>query len=936
MNRLKQLEEFGQSIWLDFLSREFLAGDEFRKMIEEDGLKGMTSNPSIFEKAFAHGDAYDGDIAKFVEQHCDIGTMYRRLAIADIRKAADAFLPIYNALDARDGFISMEVSPYIAFDTDATIAEAKSLWHEINRPNLMIKVPATSDGLPAIRDLIGEGLNINITLLFSRDVYAQVAEAYIAGLEKRPADADLSRIGSVASFFVSRIDSKADKQIDDKIKSGGDKSLSELHGKAAVANAKMAYQDYKRIFSGPRWEKLAKRGARPQRLLWASTSTKNKAYSDVLYVDNLIGENTVNTLPKETLEAFRDHGNPHASIEENLDEARAVLDRLEKAGISLDQITKELVEEGVAAFADAADNLFGALADKRTKLLGDEIVAVTAQLGDAETAVADEIKQRTASGDVRKLWRKDKSLWTGADEDKWLGWLDIATREGDDAHTYKAFAKWIQDGGFTDVVLIGMGGSSLGAEVLSEMFEPQPGWPTLHTLDSTDPAQIATVEHAIDIAKTAFIVSSKSGSTLEPNILKDYFFARAVEAAKEKGAGAQFVAITDPGSSLQDTAKQEDFAHIFFGDPQIGGRYSVLSKFGLIAGAAIGLDIERITRETGRMMQACGPFVPPASNPGVKLGITLGLLASKFGCDKVTIIASPKLKSVGAWLEQLFAESTGKHGKGLVPVSGEPLGDAKVYGSDRVFLHIALAGDDPAKQLDAIQKAGHPVIHVTMHDPYQIGQLFFLAEVATALAGAVIGIDPFDQPDVEAAKVKARDLTAQYEKGSVPEEKPVFAENGIMLFADAANADALGRANTLTQYMKAHLDRAHSGDYVALLAFVERNAENDRPLQDMRTRIRDAKRVATCVGFGPRYLHSTGQAYKGGPNSGVFVEITCDHPNDLAIPGRKASFATVEKAQALGDLAVLNERKRRALRVHLKDVKSGLIALRDAVTEALQ
>jgi transaldolase/glucose-6-phosphate isomerase len=936
MNRLKQLEEFGQSIWLDFLSREFLASGEFKKLIAEDGLKGMTSNPSIFEKAIAHGKEYDDDIGKFVGQNCDVGTMFRRLAITDIRTAADAFLPVYSSLEGHDGFISMEVSPYIASDTDATVAEAKSLWDEINRPNLMIKVPATQEGLPAIRDLIGEGMNINITLLFSRDVYAQVAEAYIAGLEKRPADADLSRIASVASFFVSRIDSKADNRIDDKIKSGGDKSLAELHGKVAVANAKLAYQDYKRIFSGPRWEKLAKRGARPQRLLWASTSTKNKAYSDVLYVDTLIGHNTVNTLPQETLEAFRDHGNPHLSIEENLDDAKQVLDRLEKGGISLDQITKELVDEGVAAFADAADKLYAALADKRAKLLGDKLVTVTAQLGDAETAVADEIKARTASGDVRKLWRKDKSLWTGADEDKWLGWLDIATREGDDAQTYKTFGKWIQDGGFTDVVLIGMGGSSLGAEVVDEVFGSQKGWPRLHVLDSTDPAQIATVESAINIAKTAFIVSSKSGSTLEPNILKDYFFARAAAASKGGHAGAQFVAITDPGSSMEKTAKQQDFAHIYYGDPKIGGRYSVLSKFGLIAGAAIGLDIERLCRETGRMMRACEAFVPPDSNPGVKLGITIGVLATKFGLDKVTIIASPKLKSVGAWLEQLFAESTGKHGKGLVPVDGEPLGDAKVYGSDRVFLHIAFAGDEKAKGLDAVQKAGHPVIHVEVHEAYQIGQVFFLAEVATALAGALIGINPFDQPDVEAAKVKARDLTEQYEKGSVAEDKPIFAENGIMLFADQANAEGLGEAKTLTQYMKAQLDRVHAGDYVALLAFVERNAENAAPLQDMRTRIRDAKHVATCVGFGPRYLHSTGQAYKGGPNSGVFVEITCDHPNDLAIPGRKMSFGTVEKAQALGDLAVLNERQRRALRVHLKDVKSGLVALRDAITEALQ
>ncbi|HEX3651414.1 MAG TPA: bifunctional transaldolase/phosoglucose isomerase [Rhizomicrobium sp.] len=933
MNRLKELETLGQSLWLDFLSREFLAGDEFKRMIAEDGLKGMTSNPSIFEKAFAHGSAYDDDIRKLTEAGCGVGAIFRKLAVADIQHAADAFRPIYDRLNGADGFISLEVSPYIAKDTNATVAEAKQLWSEVNRPNLMIKVPATNEGLPAIRDLLGTGLNINITLLFSRDVYEQVANAYIEGLEMRPKEEDLSRISSVASFFVSRIDSKVDKAIDEKLNNGADPALAGLHGKIAVANAKLAYQQYKRIFSGPRWDALAKRGARPQRLLWASTSTKNKAYSDVLYVDTLIGDDTVNTMPQETIEAFRDHGNPRLTIEEDVPESIRQLETLHASGISLDAITRELVDEGVQLFADAADKLYGALAEKRAKVLSGKVVSVDFQLGNADEAVAAEVKKRTASGDARRLWARDKSLWTSKDESKWLGWLDIAEREAADQRTYDAFQHWVKENGFSDAVLLGMGGSSLGAEVLNRVFGATDGWPKLHVLDSTDPGQISAVESAIDISKTCFIVSSKSGTTLEPNILMDYFFAKS-------GAGAEkrFIAITDPGSALEQVAKEKGFAHMFHGDPEIGGRYSILSKFGLIPGAAMGLDIAHICSETQTFVRASDAFVPPPSNLGVRLGIALGMLATQFSRDKITIVASPELASLGLWLEQLIAESTGKQGKGLIPIDNEPLGEPQVYGNDRVFVQIGTGSADAnTSKLDALAKAGHPIVRVQLNDKYQIGQAFFLFEMAIATAGAVIGINPFDQPDVEAAKVKARDLTDAYEKGGgATEEKPVFSHDGIAVFADGNNAVTVRGANTLAKAMQAHLNSISDGDYFALLAFLQPNEESKGTLQDIRLRVRDDKHVATCREFGPRYLHSTGQAYKGGPNSGVFIEITCDHPHDLSIPGRKATFALVEKAQALGDLAVLNERGRRVVRVHLKDGESGLASLRDAVEEALQ
>jgi transaldolase/glucose-6-phosphate isomerase len=938
MNRLKELQHLGQSAWLDNLSRHLIRSGDLAKLIERGDVRGMTSNPSIFEKAISQGNDYDDDIRHFVGQGEDVGQIFRHLSVTDIQEAADALRPVYDQSKGDDGFISIEVSPYIAMQTSPTIAEAKSLWAEIARPNLMVKVPGTSAGVPAIRELTAAGLNINITLLFAREMYGKVAQAYIVGLEDRVAKGqDISKIASVASFFVSRIDTNVDGAIAEKLKDANCASretLEALQGKVAIANAKLAYQQYKRYFSGPAWEKLAAKGARSQRLLWASTGTKNKAYPDTLYIDSLIGPDTVNTMPPETMDAFRDHGRPAETIETDLDSARQALADLQSAGISFDVITDELVVDGVDLFAHAADKLYGALAEKREKILDGSLARISVTLSESvQITVDDEIKSRAHDGATRMLWAKDKALWTGADEDQWLGWLDIAGRELDDLARLREFAKSAH--GLSDVVLLGMGGSSLGADVLAEVFGRRAGWPGLHVLDSTDPEQIASVARKLILATTLFVVSSKSGSTLEPNILKDYFF----DLVKSHGGetGKQFVAITDPGSSLEKTAKSEGFAHIFHGDPAIGGRFSVLSKFGMVPAAAMGLDVERLLKEAQRMAISCRAAVPPAANPGVKLGIVLGTLAAKCGRDKVTIMASRALESVGTWLEQLIAESTGKHGNGLIPITGEPLGAPDVYGDDRVFVHLHLAGtEDDETQLRALAERGHPVIRISVEDSYQLGQIFYLWEIAIALAAAVIDINPFDQPDVEASKIKTRQLSDQYEKsGSLARQEPIFSLNGFSLYADGKNKAALRGSNSLAQILRVHLDRIEAGDYFALLAYLEPTAAHKAQLGTMRLKVRDKKNVATCAEFGPRYLHSTGQAYKGGPNSGVFLAITCDHKSDLPIPGRKASFGTIELAEALGDFAVLGERGRRALRIHLSDANEGLVQLAEAMDEAL-
>ena len=946
MNPLKQLEACGQSLWLDYLKRSLIEKGELRSLIERDGLKGITSNPSIFEKAIGESGEYEEALKQFQAQaDHSISEIYEHLAIADIRAAADMLRPIYDETQGRDGYISLECSPYLANDTEATIGEALRLWAAVQRPNLMVKVPATPAGIPAIRQLTGRGLNINITLLFSVTVYEQVVDAYISGLEDlKRAGGDISKVGSVASIFVSRIDVAIDKRLD---KLGDKRVADRLRGKAAIANAKLAYVRYKALFSGRRWRSLAAAGANTQRLLWASTSTKSPAYKDTMYVEALIARDTVDTIPPATMDAFRDHGKvtPDA-VEQDIESAHAIIAELESHDISLQQVTEELIREGVQQFADSFDKLFGTIAQRRRTLLGDDRARLEIRPGTPEmkNAFDTEMEVWRESGRIRRLWTGDKSLWTGGDEGKWVGWLSVVEQELAGVDRLIGFAEQVKQCRFTDLVLLGMGGSSLGPEVFGETFGWRSGWPHFHMLDSTDPAQIKAIEREVDLGKTLFIVSSKSGSTLEPNIFMDYFFDRVGAVRGKDKVGENFVAVTDPGSSLERRAKQLGFSHIFYGLASIGGRYSVLSKFGLVPAAAMGVDIRRLLETVRPMQRACGPDVPPAENPGVQLGIAMGVAATRFGRDKVTIITSPGIADLGAWLEQLLAESTGKHGRGLIPLADEPLTTAERYGNDRFFAYLELEGQQDALQRQAVatlERVGHPVARISVKDIWHIGQEFFRWEIATAVAGAIIGIDPFNQPDVEASKDKTRALTDVFEKSRrLPEEASVFRENGLALYADPRNAAELGRHNTLVGYLKSHFGRVHagakSGDYVALLAYIERNERHTQALTAMRTRIRDRTHAATCLGFGPRFQHSTGQAYKGGPNSGVFLQVTCDDPADIDVPGHSYSFGVVKAAQARGDLEVLVERGRRALRVHLKDVDAGLAELARAMDTALE
>ena len=556
-----------------------------------------------------------------------------------------------------------------------------------------------------------------------------------------------------------------------------------------------------------------------------------------------------------------------------------------------------------------------------------------------QAALAASLEDWKKNNKVARLWQKDASLWSNADESKWLGWLTITNEQLANLDTLKQLAGEVKKAKFKHVLLLGMGGSSLCPEVLRMTFGKIAGFPELHVLDSTDPAQIKAIEKKVDLKKTLCIVSSKSGSTLEPNIFKQYFFERVGKAVGDKVAGSRFIAVTDPGSKMQQVAEDDKFWKIFAGDPSIGGRYSALSNFGMVPAAAMGMDLGKFLRTTQEMVKACGASSTADSNPGVLLGNILGV-AANHGRDKITIITSPGISDLGAWLEQLIAESTGKIGKGIIPVDREKLAKPSVYGSDRIFAYLRLA-NKPNKAQDAavaaIEKAGHPMVRITLPNVYALGHEFFRWEIATAVAGSIIGINAFNQPDVEASKIETKKLTSQYEAtGSLPPESPFFIAKDAKLFADDKNSAALSGGKSLNEILKTHLSRIGAGDYFAVLGYIPMNAQNEKALQTIRMSVRNAKKVATCMGFGPRFLHSTGQAYKGGPNSGVFLQITCDDASDLAVPGQKYTFGVVKAAQARGDFAVLAERGRRALRVHLgKNLKSGLNALAKAVSQSL-
>ena len=948
LNPIQQLGRLGQSVWYDNMYRALIETGELQRLINS-GVTGLTSNPTIFEKAISSSDDYDESLVTHARRSDDPQDLFEGLAVEDIRAAADLLLPIYEGTEGADGFASLEVNPHLAHDTKGTIKAARRLFAALDRPNVMIKVPATPEGIPAIRDLIGRGINVNVTLIFSLEMYSRVREAYMAGLEDLIASGgDPARVASVASFFVSRVDTSVDGLIGE---SGG--ALNDYQGKAAVANAKIAYQDFKTTFGTDRFQTMAERGARVQRPLWASTSTKNPEYSDVLYVETLIGPDTVNTMPDATLAAFMEHGTARMSIEDDADEARATISALEAGGVSMDAVTTQLMHDGVKAFADSFDELLENIVAKRDKLLSALAAPAGVSLGKARATADEAVASLEDTEAVARIWSGDHTLWSSDPTEitDRLGWLDTPSSMLDFVDDLTQFALEVRDEGIRHVVLLGMGGCSLGAEVLRQCAEaPSPlvgegwdegdrtshphlnplpegegtftshssagrAWPELIVLDSTIPARIHSVVESIDPARTLFLVSSKSGTTVEPNMLYKFFRSVVEDAVGAENAGNRFVAITDAGTALDELAQQSGFRRVFRNRPDIGGRYSVLSYFGLVPAALIGFDIRGLLDSAVAMQSACGMGASVTANPGAWFGAVLGALALA-GHDKLTILTSPSLASFGLWAEQLVAESLGKNGMGIVPIANEQVEALEHIGDDRLFVSLELAGEDlvgaglkPAL-IDRLASDGHPVVRYKINDVSNLGGEFYRWQFAIAVAGAVMGVHPFDQPDVQ----RAKDLTDQA----------------------LARFESQGKAPTLSPLgsLKELIADVKPGDYLTILAYLEQTPELDAALAKLRSTITSKYSIPTTLGYGPRYLHSTGQLHKGGANNVAALLLTAPHVRDIDIPGESFSFGILADAQASSDLEALRSAGRSATCIVFGDVAgaaSGIAGLTESM-----
>ena len=945
-NRLVEVMKAGQSIWYDNIRRAMLETGDLAKKIEEDDLRGVTSNPTIFEKAITGSTDYDEQMRLLVQQGASVSAIYEALVLDDIARAADILRPVYDKTDGVDGYISLEVSPRLAYDTHATIDEATRLFRTLNRPNVMIKIPASQEGLPAIEESIYRGLNINVTMIFSIENYTQVAEAFIKGLERREREGQkVDHIASVASFFVSRVDTAIDTDLEYRArhaKTPAEKAaLENLAGRAAVANAKIAYQKFKEIFYGERFAKLKAKGAQVQRCLWASTGTKNPKYSDVLYVDNLIGAETVNTIPPQTYTAFRDHGTIQPTLEADLKEARSLIEQLAGIGINLDEVTDKLQRDGLAAFVGSFDTLIESIEAKRDALRSGIHTRLTASLGKQADAVNAAIKEADKGDVVRRIWRKDAALWKEDENHQKiiknsLGWLNVPDTMIGVEDDLLSFADRIRNAsGFKHVMLCGMGGSSLCPEVFRQTFGHQENYPELLVLDSTDPDVLASFKEQISLDRTLFIIASKSGTTTEPLVFYKYWYDQVAHV--KENAGENFIAITDPGTEMERMATEDKFRRIFLNPSDIGGRYSALSYFGMVPAALMGLDIRKLLDRAERIVHSCAAVVPAAENPGARLGSILSECALA-GRDKLTIVADPKISALSLWIEQLIAESTGKEGKGILPVAGERLASPSAYGDDRLFVSIAvglLDGDTEVK-LKALEAAGHVVIYRTLTDLYDLGEEFFLWEIATAFAGWRLGINPFDQPNVQESKDATKELLQKFEQAGQLEEQHVIVTDDVLTIYADASASARLSSSTVADALQAHLSQVQPGDYIALLNYIEETPEHEAVISEIRHRLRDATRNATTTGYGPRFLHSTGQLHKGGADNGVFLQLTAGDKIDLPIPGQSYTFSILKQAQAQGDFRSLATRGRRAIRVDLgANAFAGLRRLRELIAEII-
>jgi transaldolase/glucose-6-phosphate isomerase len=946
MEPLLALLEHGQSYWLDNLTRDMIRDGSLARRVELEGLRGVTSNPAIFHKAISGGSLYEEQIRELAESGASVAGIYETLAVTDVQEACDVLRPVWQSSDGVDGYVSLEVSPHLVHDTDASVEEAMRLWEAVDRPNLMVKIPGTPAGIPAIEQLLFDGVNINVTLLFSIPAYEAVHDAYIRALTRRQeAGRPLGTVASVASFFLSRIDVLVDGLLAHRIdrKSAKPDGPSALFGTSAIASARLAYRSFETRVSQDDWQALVANGARPQRLLWASTSTKNPLYDPTMYVVPLVGPHTVNTMPEVTIDAFAAAGEIRpGAIREGGEEAERVFAALADAGIDMDAVCEQLVNEGAGKFLDPFDKLIGGLAARRREVLEPRLARLE-WIGEAGTTAVSAALVGAVSEQrfgVR-LAAHDPSLWTD-DPDTLdrirnrLGWLDAPARAADELYEIDRFAGEVRDEDVEHVVLLGMGGSSLCPLVAATTFGPREGYPELIVLDNVDPDAIRDVVDRIDPLRTLFLVASKSGSTIETMSLYRFFYELVSEAG-ETQPGPRFVALTDPGSALTREAQERGFRRTFATPSDVGGRFSALTPFGLLPMALAGIDVEAIVASADDVAADCAPEIPDSQNPALMLGLVLASLRDS-GRDKLTLIASPGLAALPLWIEQLIAESTGKQGTGIIPVTQETVEDVGAYGPDRVFVHILLDGEQDTaldSRLGALAEDGHPLLRISLPRPEAIGGEFLRWEIATAIAGALLGVNPFDEPDVTASKSITREILDRAPDGEIPDSgEPTTASDSLEVYVDARR-DWAGNltGDSAPHLLRSFVELAGPGEYIGVLAFLAGSPERDELLAELRSGLRARTGVATTAGYGPRYLHSSGQLHKGGPNTGVYLLLTSDAAVDIPIPATTDGFAVLQRAQALGDERALLERGRRVLRVNLGwYVDEGLEALVDALT----
>lgn len=914
MSAIDKLHQLGQSIWYDNIERRLLKNGEMEKMIIDGEIRGVTSNPSIFQNAIAKSTDYDSAIQPLAWSDWDAEEIFFQLAIEDIREACDLFLPLYKESDGSDGYVSLEVNPKLAYDTDGTTKQVKELWERVNRKNLMVKIPATKEGLPAIRKSIATGINVNVTLIFSVERYEEVIDAYLSGLEERISkNLPVEKIASVASFFVSRVDSKVDGLLEDLLinREIDSTTYQSLKGKAAIANSRLAYELYEREVHSERFKKLIEKKAKMQRPLWASTSTKNPDYRDVVYVEELIAENTVNTVPPKTLDAFRDHGDSVVRIKDDLENARQLFPALERVGILISDVTQALEDEGVSAFEKAFVSLLATIKERK-----DNFQRKISSLTDV---VSRSVQKLDEIHLISRLYEKDPTIWTKKPDEfeeiqKRLGWLDAPYFAREYIVEINNFRDEIIREGYTHAVLLGMGGSSLATEVFSLSFRGVVDGLSLKVLDSTDPRQVISTENEIPLEKTLFIVASKSGGTSEVQALMKYFY-RKTKTLLGNRVGNHFIAITDPDTILEKQAKDLGFRKVFYADPTVGGRFSALTKFGLIPAALIGVDLDSFIQNSLEFSTQCRPGVPAARNPGLVLGVILAE-AAIMGKDKLTIVAEEPFRSFGSWLEQLIAESTGKEGKGIVPIDVEPFVDSKHYSQDRLIVYLKNDGIFE-NIIEEYSNNNLPIITFDLRDPYDLGSEFFRWELATAVACSLLGVNAFNQSDVQDNKNRTKQKIEEFIKtGAFSFEDPIIDNERFSVYSHNLNKN--DHHKELKEIIKSFLSQGSPNDFVAINAYLPRNKKVEAELQEFRKYVLSETNLATTLGFGPRFLHSTGQLHKGGPDSELIIQIVDSPEIGIDIPEMKITFRDLLYAQGVGDYEALAHRNRRIIRIQLK------------------